>query len=100
MKNGLLGPLLFSIYVNDLPAVLQKCISHSYVDDTRLQISYKLQNKDIAVAKINEDLRKVYNWCFRNYLLLKPDKSKAYGVWYQTNATKASRYLCWEGLIT
>ena len=25
---------------------------------------------------MNEDLRKVCNWCFRNYLLLNPDKSK------------------------
>ena len=56
--------------------VPQKCISHSYVDDTKLQISFKLQNKDIAVAEINDDLCKLCNWCFRNYLLLNPDKSK------------------------
>ena len=51
------------------------CISHSYVDDTKLQISFKLQNKDIAVVEMNEDLRKACNWCFTNYLLLNPDKS-------------------------
>ena len=71
-----LGPLLFSINVNDLPVVPQKCNSHSYGDDSKLQISSKLQNKDIAVAEMNEDLREVCNWCFRNYLLLNPDKSK------------------------
>ena len=37
---------------------------------------FKLQNEDIAVAEMNEDLRKVFNWCFRNYLLVNPNKSK------------------------
>lgn len=76
-QGSILDPLLFSIYVNDLSAVSpQKCISHSYVDDTKLQISFKLQSKDIAVAEMNEDFRKVPNRGFRNYLLLNRGKSK------------------------
>ena len=50
------GPTPFSININDLPAVPQKCISYSYADDTKLQVSFKLQNKDIAVAEMNEDM--------------------------------------------
>ena len=71
--------------------------SHTLVDDT------KLQNKDIAVVEMNEDLCTVCNWCFRNYLLLNPNKIQTYGVWHQQNATQASRYhliFIGEGLIS
>jgi len=41
-----------------------------------IQVSFKLQNNDIARAEMNKDLCKVCNWCFRNYLQPNPDKSK------------------------
>jgi len=41
-----------------------------------IQVSFKLQNNDIAMAKMNKDLCKVCNWCFRNYLQPNPNKSK------------------------
>ena len=49
-QRSILGPRFFSLYVNGLPAVPQKCISHSYVDDTKLQIAFKPQSKRITGA--------------------------------------------------
>ena len=75
-QGSILGPLLFSIYVNDLPSIPEKCKSNSYVDDTKLSISFHLQNKQGAIEDMNEDLLKVQNWCFNNLLLLNPKKTK------------------------
>ena len=35
-QGSLLGPLLFSVYVNDLSQSLNKCEVDSYVDDTKM----------------------------------------------------------------
>lgn len=75
-QGSILGPLLFSIYVNDLPAVSRKCSSQCYVDDTKLLVSFKIEDKINAITDMNEDLLNVRNWCFNNYLLLNPDKTK------------------------
>ena len=76
-QGSILGPLLFSIYVNDLPSVPQQCSPYSYVDDTKLLMSFSLQHQQRAVSEINQDLLKIRNWCFDNKLLLNPEKTKA-----------------------
>ena len=75
-QGSILGPLLFSIYMSDLPSVFQHCQSESYVDDTKIYISFPIQDRADAIFHINDDLLKIRNWCFDNYLLLNPDKTK------------------------
>ena len=67
---------MFSIYVNDLPTVCDSCNTEGYVDDTKILVSFTVEVSDVAEGNINNDLKKVRNWCFDNCLLLNPDKTK------------------------
>ena len=53
-----------------------KCMAKSYVDDTKLVISFDLKEKTPTIAHIKEDLFNVSKWCCQNFLLLNPDKIK------------------------
>ena len=55
-KGSILWPLLFTIYVNDLPTVPRICSSHCYVDDTKLYMSFGVHDFNSVVSAINEDL--------------------------------------------
>lgn len=67
-QGSVLGALLFSIYVNDLPAVCERCSTACYIDDTKLLLSFVVGDSDKAAESVNADLQKIRNWCFDNYL--------------------------------
>ena len=69
-QGSILGPILFSIYVNDLPTIPQNCSSKIYVDDNKLYITFPIQQCSLAVTKMNNDLIRIRDWCFDNCLLL------------------------------
>ena len=66
LREYSIGPLLFSIYVNDLPEVPRHCSTECYVDDTKLFVSFNLHDSQRIVQEMNEDLPQVRNWCFGN----------------------------------
>ena len=74
-QGSILGPFLFSIYVNDLSSTIKKCSSESHIDDTKLLLSFHINNSSTAVVDLNGDLIQILNWCFDN-LLLNPEKTK------------------------
>ena len=71
---SILGPLLFIIYMNDLPDVLDHCSVTLYADDTVLYFASKSITE--VESKINSDLSRVCSWMRANQLTLNIKKSK------------------------
>ena len=74
-QGSILGPLLFIIYINELPSVIQNCYSiQLYADDTLLFFSCK------SIARIESmlsgDLNRVISWLHSNFLSLNYSKTK------------------------
>ena len=67
-QGSILGPILFSLHINDLPT-----IAHHH---SKLFLAFSLKELDNAVAKVNQDLKLTFEWYCTNYLLINPTKTK------------------------
>ena len=72
-QGSILGPLLFLIYINDLPNKL-KSNAKLFADDTSLFTIVKDENKSANV--LNNDLSLISEWAFNWKMLFNPDPSK------------------------
>ena len=75
-QGAILSPLLFCIYLNDVPNVPQECCLESYVDDSSLFLSFPLASTNITLRKLEDDLLKVTTCCCENHLLINQAKTK------------------------
>ena len=75
-QGSILGPVLFTIYVNDLLSVPKRCLSASYVDDCKLYLSFPPAELTTSIPALKEDLMRISQWCCKNSLLINPDKTK------------------------
>ena len=75
-QGSILGPLLFCIFINDLPLHIQykKVRNSLFADDLSLDTSGKTV-KEIEVT-LQKSLNEVSGWCKNNLMCLHPEKTK------------------------
>ena len=75
-QGSILGPLLFLLFINDLPLSLKDIhlFVDLYADDTTLY-STNLE-KDVLEANLQNALDLVRSWCLENGMLINTDKTK------------------------
>ena len=63
-----MGPVLFTLCVNDLFRVPKHC--------EPLFLGFPASELNDVISAVNEDLKEISIWCCRNSLLINPDKTK------------------------
>ena len=73
-QGSILGPLMFLLFINDMP----NCIKHStvdmYADDTLIYVSHN--NVDLIEKYLNEDLECLTKWLENNRMKANVNKTK------------------------
>ena len=72
-QGSILGPLLFIIYINDIPSVVSKSSINIYADDTA--IYFANANLNIVQETLQHDMNNIYSWLKTNKLSLNLSKT-------------------------
>ncbi|UYV78735.1 hypothetical protein LAZ67_16002604 [Cordylochernes scorpioides] len=74
LNCSILSPILFNLYINDIPHIPQ-CRLALFADDTALLSSSR--SPDILISRLQNYLEIICNWCDKWKLNLNPKKSQA-----------------------
>ena len=73
-QGSILGPLLFTIYINDMHQAVKSCTIHHFADDTNLLFSSKYPNEITKI--LNNELKLLFEWLCANRLSLNVAKTE------------------------
>ena len=74
-RRSLLGPRLYTIYVNDLPDHIDSGDLYMYADDTTVYCIGP--TVDLVMSSLNKTMEQVLMWSVRNQLTIHPIKTEA-----------------------
>ena len=73
-QGSVLGPLLFSIYINDLPLSVLHGTCDMFADDTCIPVSDACYGNVLSTLQLSAD--EVFNWATNNFMTIHPQKTK------------------------
>ena len=75
-QGSVLGPLIFLVYINDMPYASKILDIRLFADDTSIFISNKKLEKLETI--VNSELVNIFDWLISNKVTLKVSKIKLY----------------------
>lgn len=75
-----LGPILFSLFINDIPDSIQHMMYHIFADDVQVYKSFNHADSVKSIEEINRDLKSIEKWAKDNKIQLNASKSQAIAV--------------------
>ena len=90
-QGSVLGPLLFLVYINDLPNVIKNSSIKIFADDSKIFFKFK---KNTNYNKFIDDVTRVFEWVNKNRLKVAMEKCEvlhlgcnnpAYPLYYDGN---------------
>ena len=94
-QGSILGPLLFLIYINDIPQALSKCDVYLYADDTSLLF----MDKDIEKIEkvLNEEFASLCEWFVDNKLSIHFGEDKTKCILFTKKKKHRGLNICYDG---
>jgi Reverse transcriptase (RNA-dependent DNA polymerase) len=83
-QGSILGPLLFSLFINDISNSILFSHYHIYADDVQIHLSGRVENMTSVVNQINTDLASISDWSKQNGLSLNSQKTQAMAIHRQS----------------
>ena len=78
LQGSILGPLLFIIFINDLPLNVTNKSMYIYAFDTTQVVAGHVME---VASTLEEDLRNINKWAANNWMELNAEKTKSILIW-------------------
>lgn len=78
LQGSILGPLMFSLFINDLPEVTKNLKINLFADDMVYRLLEYVKKKEllIVVPLWMKGMKNIFNWCLNNCLILNEKKNQ------------------------
>ena len=76
-QGSILGPILFLLFVNDMPLSIRDSLLDVYANDTTLSKCSSWENVPHLTEALNQDLKRLDEWSARNKMFINSQKTKS-----------------------